>query len=65
MRPPVLASLINNPTLLADVLESVADRAPLAVRNLHFHASGGHFLRISTIFEYQPALGGVVRRFGS
>ena len=48
-----------------NVLESVGDRAPLAVRNLHLHASGGHFLRISTIFEYQPALGGVVRRFGS
>ncbi len=65
MRPRVLVSLIDNPALLTDVLESVADRAPLTVRSLNFHASGGRFPRISTVFEYQPALGEVVRRFGS
>ena len=65
MRPRVLVSLIDNPALLADVLESVADRAPLAVRSLRFHASGGRFPGSSTVFEYQPALGEVVRRFGS
>ena len=65
MRPPVLVSLIGNPALLADVLESARDMAPPAVRRLHFRASGGRFPRISTVFEYQPALGEVVRRFGS
>ena len=64
-RPRVLVSLIDNPALLADLLESVVDRAPLAVRSLHFHVSGGRFPRISTVFEYQPALGEVVRRLGS
>jgi hypothetical protein len=63
MRPQVLASLIGNPALLADVPESVKDRAPRAVRSLYLHASGGRFLRISTVFEYQPAPGEVVRRF--
>lgn len=65
MRLQVLASLIDNPALLADVPESVRDMAPLAVRSLHFHASGERFPRISTVFEYQPALGEVVRRFES
>src|SRR5437870_4033013 len=65
MRSRVLVSLIDNPALLTDVLESVADRVPLTVRSLNFHASGGRFPRISTVFEYQPALGEVVRRFGS
>ena len=62
MRLQVLASPIDNPALLADVPESVRDTAPLAVRSPHFHASGGRFPRIATVFEYQPALGEVVRR---
>jgi hypothetical protein len=65
MRPQVLASLIDNQALLVDVLESVKDRAPLVVRSPHFHASDGRFPRISTVFEYLPALDEVVRRFGS
>ena len=51
MRPRVLVSLIDNPALLADVLESVADRAPLAVRSLRFHASGGRFPGSSTVLN--------------
>ena len=65
MRRRVLALLIDNPALLADVLESVADRAPPAVRSPHSHGSGGRFPRISTVFEYLPALDEVARRFES
>ena len=58
-------SLIDNSALLADVLESLRDMAPPAVRSPHLRAFGGRFPRISTVFEYRPVLGEVVSRFES
>ena len=61
----ILASLTDNPALLAGVLESAGDRGPPTVRSLHSSASAWRFPRSSTAFEYRLVLGEVVRRLGS